>query len=220
MTTMYVSGILTAVSHRQGGWIRAEIEEPGKQYPRKLDTKKPELVQAAQSMVGQPVTAMYNEVDSGNPNPNRPGTNYINRYLEQISLGFTDVSGYNPQPTHAQPQQRQGAAPQVQQRAQPQGDPEKDKRITRMACLKASSQLLMVLGVDDQNLASLMRINEQLVKYVYEGLPYEVPQAHNETHANDPVGNPGHYSGQQPEEYAGDPGAQWEADPHGFPTDY
>src|SRR5262245_45697246 len=125
MTTLYVSGLLQAVNHRQGGWVSVEIMEPGRQYPRKLDTKREEIIAAATSMMGQPVTAKYNEVDSGTPNPHRPGTTFINRYLEQISLGFTDVSQLNaqaqpqPQPTMAMPM----VQPMPQMTPQPQPQP-------------------------------------------------------------------------------------------------
>jgi hypothetical protein len=195
MATLYISGQLMSLNHRQGGWVSVEILEPGKQYAKKLDTKKPELVGAAQSMVGQMVTAMYNEVDSGTPNPHRPGSNFINRYLEQITLGYTDVSGYNPPapaPTPVPiPQQQyapqpipQAPAPQApqpqpmpmqpQMQAQPRiSDVERDRKIVRQSCLKVAAMMLPMFDTSEQTLATLVRVSEQLSKYVHEGVPWD-----------------------------------------------
>ena len=95
-----VIGQVTAIEPRNAGWVAVHVHEPGKQYPKKLSTKKTELIQAAQQLVGQIVTAGYNEATSDSINPHT-GQPYINRYLEAITLGQVDLVG----PTQIQPQQ-------------------------------------------------------------------------------------------------------------------
>lgn len=64
----------------KGDWHHFHIRHEGSQYPLKLSTKKPELVQLA-SNVGQQLTEWGYLESQGNENPNRPGTHYMNRYL-------------------------------------------------------------------------------------------------------------------------------------------
>ncbi len=75
---------LQGVEQRTGGWMRFLLLEQGKQYPLKVDTKKPEVINAAMALMGQWVTAVVNEQQSTNINPNN-NQPYINRYLNQIA---------------------------------------------------------------------------------------------------------------------------------------
>ncbi len=85
-STRIVVGTLAGMEARNGGWMRFSIAEAGKQYPVKGDTKKPEIIAQCQALLGQDVKVQVTEKDSGNPNPNRPGSNFINRYLEAVAL--------------------------------------------------------------------------------------------------------------------------------------
>lgn len=79
-----VQGQITQVEPRANGWAAVHIATPGQQYPKKLSTKRPELIGAAQSLFGQFVEALYNEEEGTNINPNS-GRPYVNRYLEQLA---------------------------------------------------------------------------------------------------------------------------------------
>lgn len=107
-----LQGVLAGVEPRNNGWMRFAIQEPGRQYPVKVDTKKPEIVNQAMALMGQMVSAVIREEQSTsiNPHNNQP---YTNRYLNEIA-----AAGYAPQPQHTQVQQPQpGQNPQ--QAAQP-----------------------------------------------------------------------------------------------------
>lgn len=96
-----VVGILSGLEPR-GEWVRYSIMEPGKQYPVKVDTKKPEIISACNGLMGQMVSAQVHEEDSGNANPHRPGTEYRNRYLNVIAPAQPGAMSTPPQ----QPQQQ------------------------------------------------------------------------------------------------------------------
>lgn len=66
-------------------WHKYAIRVDGIQYPLKLSTKKPELVALANAVGKQPATWGYLE-SQGNENPNRPGTHYMNRYLDSAVI--------------------------------------------------------------------------------------------------------------------------------------
>lgn len=204
-----VTGQLVGMEQRQQGWVAVHILEQGKQYPKKLSTKDPSLIQLAQQLMMQVVTAGFNEVQSDtiNPRNNQP---YTNRYLEALQMGAVQMPLDQP-PMQQQPVQQyvppQQASPVLQQYAQqaappvqgqiqhttipgPQGqithivrdDEVREMRIMRQAAGKVSVALLPLLQPEDQNLASLVRISEQLVKYFRDGVnwqtaPIQQPQA-------------------------------------------
>lgn len=106
-----VQGILVQVEQRQNGWHRFHILQPGNQYATKADTKKPETVQQAMALMGQPVAAAIREQESNSINPHnqRP---YINRYLNEIApQGF--APGVQPNAGAAGPQGQVYTPPQT-----------------------------------------------------------------------------------------------------------
>lgn len=97
-----IEGMLAGVEQRQAGWVRFAILEDGNQYPTKVDTKKPELVNAAMALMSNRVRAAIREQQSTtiNPHTNAP---YTNRYLNEISavdvaLGVRPVQTTNDAP--------------------------------------------------------------------------------------------------------------------------
>jgi hypothetical protein len=180
-----VIGTLVGQEARNGGWTAFAILVPGKDYPVKLSTKKAELIGQAQQMMGQVVTAGYNEQQSTNINPNN-GQPYTNRYLEAIAFGQVDLVGTPTQiqPQQAMPQQQpqQVHYPQqpqpVQQQPIPVPQPVLDQRevkIHRQTATKVAVQLLGFLVPEERNLASLVRISEQLVHYYDNGVQWTTP---------------------------------------------
>jgi len=193
-----IIGTVSGLEQRSGGWVAVAILAPGKEYPVKLSTKKQELISQAQQMMGQVVTAGFNEQASTNINPHN-GQPYTNRYLEALAFGAVDLVGMptqiQPQQFVPQPQPQAQNFPPPQQQAQPQqfqGQPQtfaqqpaavpfvntdaaREAKIHRQTASKVAVQLLAYLVPDERNLASLVRISEQLVKYYDEGVQWTTP---------------------------------------------
>jgi hypothetical protein len=222
-----IVGVVAGLEQRSGGWVAVSILEPGKEYPKKLSTKKQDLIGQAQQLMGQLVTAGFNEQDSTNINPHN-GQPYTNRYLEALAYGQVDLVGM---PTQIQPQQfmpQPQAQPQQQFQGQPQGftgapaaqpfvppvppaipvaqpqptmqqapqahptgtiqhvvttDAIREGKIHRQTATKVAAAMLPLLAPENHNLASLIRISEQLVKYYDEGVPWQTnPISPGEAH--------------------------------------
>lgn len=76
---------LGSATERDNGWWSFSVQEENRQYPTKLDTKLPELVERARKACREKIVAAWRFDESdGNPNPNRPGTFYKNRMLKQV----------------------------------------------------------------------------------------------------------------------------------------
>jgi hypothetical protein len=180
------------VEQRNSGWFRFSIAEQGRQYPVKVDTKKPETVQQAMSLMGQPVAAQIREQQSDNinPNNNRP---YVNRYLNSIAPagfapgvqpapGAVGPTGQVYQPQPAQPQQGyQNVPPQPQQHPTPthsepvqQFQPglqgvERELAIMRQTAAKCVSMASQILPPEQQTPTGLIEAAEVWVAYFMQG---------------------------------------------------
>lgn len=203
-----ITGVLRGVEQRNSGWQRFLIEEPGKQYPTKVDTKKQEIIQQAMSLMGQQVSVSIREQDSGNPNPHRPGSNYLNRYLNAIA-----PAGYAPgvmpyqQPQQAPPQQQQQQQPPYSQpnvtgmgAPQPQkmfSDDEKELRIMRETAGKIVAAHWQLLPPEQQSPVGLIEAAETWLAYfVYGPLrfgvrPFDFPAGTPEGPGRVDQGQPG-----------------------------
>lgn len=116
------------------GWLKFNISHDGSQYPLKLSTKKPDLIALGQAVGKQTATWGYLE-SAGNPNPNKPGTFYMNRLFDSV------------QPLGLDQPERQDIA-KTPQAPHPAEDPAapppavdwdgKERRIVRQSCLKAA----------------------------------------------------------------------------------
>lgn len=78
-------GTLDGIMEKGADWHEIHVSIPGKQYPLKISTKKAELIDAARAAGSNVMEWTYSEHDSGNPNPHRPGENFINRYFEGVA---------------------------------------------------------------------------------------------------------------------------------------
>lgn len=208
-----ITGQLIGIEPRNGGYVAVVILEPGKQYPKKLSTKLPNLIQQAQQMINQIVTGAYSEWESNQINPHT-GQPYQNRTLEALAMGQVDLVGM---PTQIQPAQYmppQPAPPQPQYTPpQPQLQPQPvvnltEKKIHRQTATKVAVGLLAYLEPQDQNLASLVRISEQLVQYYDNGVQWQTnPVQPAETQQTQPqqqqVPGGGAQGYENPNEYGG-----------------
>ena len=189
---LQIVGTLTGIESRNGGWSAIAILEEGNQYPKKLSTKKAELISASVSLMGQLVTAAYNESESNQTNPHT-GNPYVNRYLEAITPGAQQLVQPGQQ---TQPIQQQQAPAQTGISGQPgttiqhvvPRDEQREERIMRQSAAKVAADLLPLLSPEYHNLGSLVQIAEQLAKYFKEGVNWDVAPIQTQA---EPVGDIG-----------------------------
>jgi hypothetical protein len=183
-----VHGILIGVEARNAGWMRFLIQEQGRQYPYKADTKKPEVIQAGMSLMQQPVSANVREQNSAEINPHT-GQPYLNRYLNAIApQGYAPGVQPSPQhmaqnqppgPAYSQPaQQPQQAAPPTQMLNAPQpgiSGYERDVNIMRQCASKCATMMLSALPEEQRNPQGLIAAAETwMAYYVYGPLRFGV----------------------------------------------
>lgn len=122
MSTLEVVGSCSGIKEKPSGWTDIEVEVPGKQYPVRLSTKDSELIVATRSLAGEVGKFSYVERESDRVNPNS-GKPYMNRYLESVE---PVSNGHAPhEPAH-----------------RPVIGGDKDRAISRLACLKAAAELV------------------------------------------------------------------------------
>ena len=127
-----IVGTCASIIEKTSGWYEFEIMAPGKQYPVRLATKKQELVELARAAHSDTMTWTYNETESDKINEHT-GRPFVNRYLEGVEAGAAVPAGVSsPEPHH-----------------EPMHFADKDRAITRMACLKAAAQVYAGLGVEE-----------------------------------------------------------------------
>jgi hypothetical protein len=191
-----LQGVLTSAEQRQSGWVRFHISEPNRQYPTKVDTKKPETIQQAMSLMGQPVVVQIREQESTQINPHN-GRPYVNRYLNGIapagfSPGVLPQPGavgpqgqvYQPQPpmqpqpgAFPQPQQPQWTQPQPAQQPvqQPQPVPmaisgyDRDINIMRQTAAKVVAMSVMALPPEQRTPIGMIEACEVFMAYFVHG---------------------------------------------------
>lgn len=94
-----IVGTLDAVTEK-GDWTTFEINV-GTQYPIRLSTKMPELIELGRAAKGQEMEWTFNAVE-GNVNP-KSGKPYINRYFEGVAPVGTNPNGSVATPDTAAP---------------------------------------------------------------------------------------------------------------------
>lgn len=172
-----VTGTLSGVEPKTNGWFRFSILQPGAQYPEKVDTKKQEIINQGTALLGQMVTAQVAVQDSGNENPNRPGTNYMNRYLNAIGPAAQGAVTQQ-----AQQQTVQQAQPQ---QAQPGGHSGSQFDPVRVARTSGSERAIEMVeaGIEQaDDIVTLVALAETWAAYILLGperfgvTPYNSPQ--------------------------------------------
>jgi hypothetical protein len=142
-TDKVVVGLLTGMEPRSSGWFRFTVQEEGKQYPTRLDTKKPEIIEQCKALMGQRVKAMFTERESDNINENT-GKPYINRYLNNVAAAQADDVSSAPNPTQAPQQNAGGSSP-----AATRGDDSvRELRIMRMGASERAVAMLAAGALD------------------------------------------------------------------------
>ncbi len=91
--TKQIQGVCEEISEKNG-WTSFAINV-GSQYPVRLSTKLPALVEQARAVGSEQALWTFKE-SQGGENPNKPGTFYTNRYLEGAEAGGTVTQSSTP----------------------------------------------------------------------------------------------------------------------------
>lgn len=97
-----IEGVCSEISEKNG-WTSFAIDV-GTQYPVRLSTKLPALIEQGRAAGQQKAVWSFKE-SQGGENPNKPGTHYTNRYLDGVEVGGTvqaSSSGSGSAPSGAQ----------------------------------------------------------------------------------------------------------------------
>jgi hypothetical protein len=124
-------GVCEEISEKNG-WVNFSIDV-GSNYPIRLSTKLPALIDQGRAAGQQAAVWTYTE-SQGGENPNKPGTYYTNRRLEGVEVG-----GALPPQSAAAPSSGAAITGAATHAPLPAGD--KDRAITRMAVLKAAAEV-------------------------------------------------------------------------------
>lgn len=152
-----IVGACTEISEKNG-WIAFSIDV-GSQYPVRLSTKLPALIEQGRAAGQQQAVWTFKETQGGE-NPNKPGTFYTNRYLDHVEVGGTAEA---PRP--------QAQAPASAPTHQPLPPGDKDRAITRMAVLKAAAEIVASKGATDDPALETIALAVRFEQWVYRDVP-------------------------------------------------
>lgn len=167
-----IEGVCEEISEKNG-WTSFAINV-GSQYPVRLSTKLPALIEQGRA-VGQQRAVWSFKESQGGENPNKPGTFYTNRYFDGVEVG----GGLPPQ-SSAAPSSGAAITGAATHAPLPAGD--KDRAITRMAVLKAAAEIVAArvgaetMGTDDEGTATIA-LAQRFETWVYrdvdpDGIPF------------------------------------------------
>ena len=151
-----IIGTCAGITEKPSGWFEFEIMAPGKQYPVRLATKKQELVELARAAHSDTMTWTYNETESDKVNEHT-GKPFLNRYLEGVD--FADQPEAKPEPHH-----------------EPMHFADKDRAISRMACLKAAAVIVADQSDTVDPGLEVMKLADRFERWVYRDID-DVPFA-------------------------------------------
>jgi hypothetical protein len=147
-----IVGRCTEISEKSG-WTTFSIDAGG-QWPVKLSTKLEKLVAAGRGVGQQDAAWTYTEKESDKVNEHT-GRPFVNRYLDGVELPGEGGAAPAETPTDAAPKQH----------TTPLQGGEKDRAITRMACLRSAAQTLQGTHGDLEDLAVGVRVLELAERY-------------------------------------------------------
>ena len=130
MSDQTALGTLAGITEKPTGWTTIEVSMPGKQYPLKMDTKIPELIELARAAAGSNVMEWsYNESESEKMNEHT-GKPYMNRYFNGVKPpGSSPNASVSP-----------SSAPKDEMTKDDWA--RKDSAIHKMACIKTAAAAL------------------------------------------------------------------------------
>lgn len=134
-------GVCEEVSEKNG-WTAFHINI-GTQWPVKLSTKLPALIEKGRAVGNQRATWHAKE-SQGGENPNKPGTYYTNRYFQDVVTGGEEADAAEAQIQHHGHDAVPTRSAQAVHQPLPIGD--RERSIIRQTCLKAAGALFSGQG--------------------------------------------------------------------------
>lgn len=156
--TKHITGQCVEITEKNG-WTAFAVDV-GTQYPIRLSSKLPAIIDAGRA-VGSEVATWTYKSSQGNENPNKPGTYYENRYLDKVELGE-----HAPAPVTA------SGSPVPTPHHDPIAPADKDRAISRMSCLSSAANLLQGVEFDSElvRVAAWMSAARAAERFVYRDI--------------------------------------------------
>lgn len=164
--TKVIVGQCVEISEKNG-WTAFSIDV-GSQYPVKLSTKVAAIIESARA-VGSEVSTWTFKESQGNENPNKPGTYYMNRYLDKVEVGTQDGGPPGPETVSTA---SGTTAPVPTPHHDPIAPADKDRAISRMSCLSSAAVLLqgIVFENEGQRIAAWIAASAAAERHVYRDI--------------------------------------------------
>ncbi len=156
----------------KNGWTSFSVDV-GTQYPVRLSTKVAAIIEQGRA-VGSDVATWTFKESQGNENPNKPGTYYMNRYLDKAEAGDGGAPGASS--IGAPASTASGTSTQSTPVPTPHHEPiapaDKDRAITRMSCLSSAANLLQGVGFENegQRIAAWIAAAAAAERHVYRDI--------------------------------------------------
>jgi hypothetical protein len=158
--TKTLTGICTEIAQKPGNdWVEFHIDV-GSQYPVRLSTKLQPLIELGKAVGSNLATWTFKEVESEKINE-KSGKPFLNRYLERVEVG-----GQNPA--------QSVTTPDPAAKAEPHHAPlvagDKDRAITRMACLRTAAMIVGPAPGSTGAGVSVMELAARFETWVYRDI--------------------------------------------------
>ena len=166
----------------KNGWTSFSVDV-GTQYPVRLSTKVAAIIEQARA-VGSDVATWTFKESQGNENPNKPGTYYMNRYLDKAEAGertAEQVAGDEAHSHGSDSARTASSTPVPTPHHEPIAPADKERTILRQTCLKVAGTLFTAKGnvetVGDgqrDNVSELLSAADRMERWVMRDID-EVP---------------------------------------------
>ena len=157
----------------KNGWTSFSVDV-GTQYPVRLSTKVAAIIEQGRA-VGSDVATWTFKESQGNENPNKPGTYYMNRYLDKAEAGertAEQVAGDEAHSPGSDSARTASGTPVPTPHHEPIAPADKDRAITRMSCLSSAANLLqgVVFENEGQRVAAWIAAAAAAERHVYRDI--------------------------------------------------
>jgi len=160
----------------KNGWTSFSVDV-GTQYPVRLSTKVAAIIEQGRA-IGADVGVWTFKESQGNENPNKPGTYYMNRYLDKAEPATGTTFAESPGPGTAG---TASGTPVPTPHHEPIAPADKERTILRQTCLKVAGTLFTAKGnvetVGDgqrDNVSELLAAADRMERWVMRDID-EVP---------------------------------------------
>ena len=118
-----IEGVLSGLEPKSNGWMRFSVTREGMEWPDKIDTKKPEIIQQATALLGQKVSVAVLVAGLRQPKPTQAGRELPQPLLERDRASRQPRSDLDPDVEHDELQH--GRQPLRRRRGPGEGAPDR-----------------------------------------------------------------------------------------------